>query len=223
MEDLTVYIYGLSDLSGNIRYIGQSVNPWLRYEQHIIDDAGTPKARWIQSMAVRGAKPNLVILDKTSKENARYLETWWIVMGRKKGWKLTNAVYPSMEIPTFEGMFAQHLKDDFEQFIIEHQPAFLVTKKQVEKATFYFRIFLGLIIGSFMAWNVYLFDVKLTNEPVIAFFYAFVVFVFTGYAGFFWAIDEFKRLGGVRLLIMCSSPLVLVALNLAIWVMGLGK
>lgn len=223
MEDKTVYIYGLTDASGNVRYVGQSVLPWVRYDQHIADESDTPKARWIRQMLAKGNKPGLIILDKTDKANARYVEMWWIVLGRQKGWALTNAVNPTWKAPTFGDMFAQHMRDDFDRFMAEQQPVFVVTQKHKEQAVFYLRIALGVILGSVMAWNVYYFESSIAPHSMIALFYAFVAFVVTGYAGFFWAIDEFKQKGGVKLMIMLSSPLLMIATNIVIWVMDWAK
>lgn len=220
MEDKTVYIYGLTDASGNVRYVGQSVLPWVRYDQHLAEEADTPKGRWIRQMLAKGNKPGLVILDKTDKANARYVEMWWIVLGRQKEWRLTNAVNPTWKSPAFGDMFTQHLRDDFDNFIAEHQPVFIVTQKHKEQATFYLRIILGLLIGLTMAWNVYYFESSIAPHSMIAVFYAFVVFVVAGYAGFFWALDEFKQKGGIRLIVTCASPLLLIATNIAIWAMG---
>lgn len=222
MEDRAVYIYGLTDTSNKVRYIGQSVAPWLRYDQHIVDNSDTPKTQWIRSMLTKGKKPGLVILDKTDKKNARYTEMWWITLGKRKGWKLTNSSRPTWQTPEFGDMFAQCLKDDFDQFLLEHQPIFLITKKHRDQATVYFRALLGVIVGLAMAWNVYYLEVSIGHNPPTAFFYAFTAFIFAGYSGFLWAIDEFNRLGGTKLIIMCASPLALVINNIAIWVMDWG-
>ncbi len=218
-----VYIYGLTDPNGNIGYVGQSMNPRIRYNDHLRDTVDTPKTRWIRDLLDTGQKPGLIILDKAEKGDANYVEQWWIVLGKQHGWPLTNSGKPTNRIPNFGGMFSEHLREEFEQFMIESEPVFLLTKGHIRQSIFAFRIILGLILGLIFGWSVYNFEIQIGHPFVVAIFYAFVAFVVTAYSGFFWAIDEFKRLGGKKLALLCISPLVFIGINVAIWVMGLGN
>lgn len=93
---MTVYIYGLlCPLSGDIRYIGKSINPKSRLRAHV--NAALNKAydhhtsRWIRHLAKLNHHPELVILDVVADgEDWRNVEREWIASAITSGWRITN-------------------------------------------------------------------------------------------------------------------------------------
>jgi hypothetical protein len=86
------YIYALLDpLSGRIRYIGKSIMPKERLQNHINEVSNCHRSHWLQSLKKQGLKPEMRILEEVS-EGACWQdrEKYWIAMGKNLGWPLTN-------------------------------------------------------------------------------------------------------------------------------------
>jgi len=82
-------IYGLTDPeTGEIRYVGQSIEPEKRYRSHITvrraDD--TYRARWIRSLS---SPPGLIILE-SNVADPDGAEKRWIKKLKSEGLRLTN-------------------------------------------------------------------------------------------------------------------------------------
>ena len=59
---MDVFIYSLSDpRTGEIRYVGKTVNLKRRLYGHLYDDEKTHKSAWIKSLKRLGLKPQLDI------------------------------------------------------------------------------------------------------------------------------------------------------------------
>lgn len=85
------YIYALKDPRNNeIRYIGKSNNPKVRFQQHLKDKKNILKDDWITELLQIGSLPELVILEKTDIDHWQEREIYWIAFGRDNGWKLVN-------------------------------------------------------------------------------------------------------------------------------------
>lgn len=91
--DMTVnYIYGLCDPeTGEVRYIGKSMRPRERLQNHMNEKSKCHRSHWLQSLKRRGLVPDMVILETVCglwpwQESERY----WIERGRSLGWDLTN-------------------------------------------------------------------------------------------------------------------------------------
>jgi len=214
MKERTVYIYGLTDPNGYIRYVGQSVNPQARYEQHMADDADTPKTRWIQGLSKNGSKPGLIILEKTDQPTANFAEKWWMTLGKKRGWQLSNSKSVPGKNPNFTELFAEQLREDFEQFAIDHDLVLLVTRRHIYQATRALHILIGVILGVFIGWNTYLLELTFQSPLLVAICYGFVCFVIIAHLNFLWATGSFKKnarknltLSGVALLHVLASVL----------------
>ena len=98
-----VFIYGLKcPLSGDIRYIGKSVDPLQRFKKHINYEikSDTHKARWLNKLIALGLLPELIIIEEVDKYQWEEREKFWIVYykdsltnetiggdGRQGGWK----------------------------------------------------------------------------------------------------------------------------------------
>jgi len=188
-----IYIYALTDPDGHIRYIGQSVDPLVRYDQHIGETADTPKGRWIRELKSRGAKPGLTILEKTDKSNANYVEKWWITLGHSRGWQLCNVGKPTRKNPSFGDLFSKQLRDDFDKFKIEHDPVVLITRGHIRQAATALHVLLGVVVGVILGWHTYLIEASVVPNPIAAIFYGFVPFLIIAHGNYLWATGKFKK------------------------------
>lgn len=87
-----VYIYGLIDPETlDLRYIGKSIRPLERLQNHMNERSNCHRSHWLQSLKARGLKPEMVIIEEIHgawpwQESERY----WIALARKLGAPLTN-------------------------------------------------------------------------------------------------------------------------------------
>jgi GIY-YIG catalytic domain-containing protein len=93
---MTTYIYALHcPISKTVRYIGKSVNPTKRFQQHIYF-ARTGRSRhhaaqWIRKVLAAGLEPTLEIFYEVKEdEDWREAERFWISEAESFGWRLTN-------------------------------------------------------------------------------------------------------------------------------------
>lgn len=210
-----VYIYGLTDFNGDIRYIGQSVNPRLRYMQHLVDSADTPKTRWIRELLSKGYKPGLVILEKVELQQANFTETWWIALGRKRGWELTNVSYPTRNNPDFGDLFRQQLKEEFEQFRLNHDPVLFISRAQMQRCVYALRLGLAASIAVAHGWSIYFFEMSFSGSWGSALFHGFTACMITCYTSFFWAVSKFDS--SPKLWVMCVLLLLPITFSFVNW------
>lgn len=90
-----VYIYGLLDPSnGCIRYVGATKNPEKRYNQHLYNPCNGTMRDWVAELKSAGIKPQYLLLDIVSAEDARFFEKEMIdtfrVAGFRTGYWLLN-------------------------------------------------------------------------------------------------------------------------------------
>lgn len=87
-----VFIYGLRDpRTREIRYIGKTRRPKVRYREHLrLDGINPHKDNWIALLATEGLRPEFVILEKCCEEEWAERERLWIEQARASGWPLTN-------------------------------------------------------------------------------------------------------------------------------------
>lgn len=82
------YIYGLIDpRTSQLRYIGKSNNPRVRYTKHVNDKSISHKCSWIEQLRLIGLLPWLIILDVVPMEQWQHFEADWITCFRSQ---LTN-------------------------------------------------------------------------------------------------------------------------------------
>lgn len=93
------YIYALVDPRDNtIRYVGQTDDTKRRYSEHVNRIEETAKGAWIQELRALNRKPLFVVLDTCDdQQQSNYLESWWMILGRRQGWQLVNGTNPSIE------------------------------------------------------------------------------------------------------------------------------
>ncbi len=88
----TVFIYGLIDPETlECRYIGKSVRPKQRVDNHMQDKGKCHRTHWLRQLKARGLWPDIVILETVEggwpwQESERY----WIAHAKREGWPLTN-------------------------------------------------------------------------------------------------------------------------------------
>lgn len=86
------HIYALIDPDTNqVRYVGKSIRPELRLQNHMNDVSNCHRSHWLQSLKRKGAMPRMVILETIEGEWPwQEVERFWIKRGRALGWPLTN-------------------------------------------------------------------------------------------------------------------------------------
>ena len=86
----TTYIYILlCPASQQVRYVGKTVNPRKRYNNHISPDNNYYVSRWIKKLKSKGLKPIFEIIDEIT-ENWEFWEQHYISLFKSWGYKLTN-------------------------------------------------------------------------------------------------------------------------------------
>lgn len=97
MEKRTTAIYGLlNPATGELRYVGRSVQPATRLKQHI----GSVRwekyqrihlTRWIAQLLDQGLTPEMIILEEGPGEFWREAEAFWIAYFKSLGCDMVNA------------------------------------------------------------------------------------------------------------------------------------
>ncbi len=91
-DSARVYIYALVDPeTGARRYVGKSIRPAERLNNHMNERSNCHRSHWLQSLKRRGLRPRLELLEAVA-EGASWqdAERRWIAHGRASGWPLTN-------------------------------------------------------------------------------------------------------------------------------------
>lgn len=87
------YIYTLSDINGDIRYIGKTSYLNQRLYSHIKECRTkriNHKINWIKSLLKKGEKPLISILDEVESDDWQFWECFWIEQFKQWGFNLTN-------------------------------------------------------------------------------------------------------------------------------------
>lgn len=86
------HIYALVDPeTEQVRYIGKSIRPEQRLQNHMNEVSNCHRSHWLQSLKRRGLMPQMLILETV--EGAwpwQESERFWIKRGLQLGWPLTN-------------------------------------------------------------------------------------------------------------------------------------
>lgn len=86
------YVYALCDPdTGDVRYIGKTVDVRRRLYRHRHENDGSYRARWLAKLTSAGQSPVFKLLEVVEVgENWAAVERRWIRDGRAAGWPLTN-------------------------------------------------------------------------------------------------------------------------------------
>lgn len=99
------YIYILLEPTGEVRYVGKSVNPEDRYRRHLNEakkrKSITYKSNWIYSLLNKGLKPKMEIIDQIEGE-WEWLERYWISQMKVWGFNLVNDTEGGENPPTWK-------------------------------------------------------------------------------------------------------------------------
>lgn len=115
-----VYIYTLScPVTNDIRYIGQSFEPKVRYRRHIFDSKKRRdhKSNWIKYLLEKGLKPILNIIHICNESNVDYYEKYYIEM-YKSQYDLTNSREGGRPC-----IFTQEIKDKIRNTLKGRKPS----------------------------------------------------------------------------------------------------
>ena len=86
-----IFIYTLSDpITETVRYIGKTNNLKIRFQNHLCDKDKTHKVNWIKNLKRKGLLPTIEILEQCDKNNANFLEQYWISQFKTWGFNLVN-------------------------------------------------------------------------------------------------------------------------------------
>lgn len=87
-----IFIYALIDTdTRQIRYIGKSIRPKQRLQNHMNEVANCHRTHWLQSLKAQGKRPHQVILKELDDDEPwQEWEKAWIAHGLACGWPLTN-------------------------------------------------------------------------------------------------------------------------------------
>ena len=86
-----VFIYGLRcPKTDQIRYVGKSINPRVRYSRHITEKSDYHRNRWINKLKSEGLKPELVVIDEVYDKNWKEAEINYIRLFKSFGADLVN-------------------------------------------------------------------------------------------------------------------------------------
>jgi group I intron endonuclease len=85
---MKVFIYSLSHpITHEVRYVGKTVRPKARYNEHINDISSSHKANWIKLLLSQNLQPNMNILEECIETTWSEREKYWI----KQYHNLTNS------------------------------------------------------------------------------------------------------------------------------------
>ena len=88
---MTTAIYALIDPNSfRVHYVGQSINPLTRLEQHVADIGPSKRAQWIRELTTTGQLPMMKILEVVTDSQADECEQRWIDEMQRQGEPLTN-------------------------------------------------------------------------------------------------------------------------------------
>ncbi len=96
-----VYIYALIDpVTDEIRYVGKSIRPMQRLQNHCNEKARTWRTNWIQSLIAAGRRPEVRVLEILDRDDDwKAAEIHWIASLRDRGARLTNCTSGGDGVP----------------------------------------------------------------------------------------------------------------------------
>lgn len=131
-----VYIYGLVDPeSGLIRYIGKSIRPAERLQNHMNEISNCHRSHWLQSLKARGLRADMAILERIDGAYPwQHSERFWIAYGRANGWPLTNNTDGGDGVPGLSGPSKERMASTW--IGRKHKPESIQKMVATKKATY---------------------------------------------------------------------------------------
>ncbi len=99
---MTTYIYTLTDpVTGTIRYVGKTINPNERLQQHLHNKQTTTRCgQWIAALARLHLKPFMnIVAEVQEDEDWSDVEQAWIEWGIAVGLPLLNIMHSNIDAP----------------------------------------------------------------------------------------------------------------------------
>lgn len=125
---METFIYTLSDpISGEIKYVGKSINPEDRYRKHISEAKNSKhnnhKINWLKSLSNKNLKPTLCIIDEIIGDWV-WLEEYWISQFKTWGFNLVNSTDGGENPPSWKGCtHSDEYKKIRKEIMINNNPA----------------------------------------------------------------------------------------------------
>lgn len=85
-----IFIYALCEPTGEVRYVGKTVDPTERLRQHLGCNRNRYKRAWLSKLVSAGEKPVLKVLAKVPAENSFAEERRWMQIFIEQGADLLN-------------------------------------------------------------------------------------------------------------------------------------
>jgi excinuclease UvrABC nuclease subunit len=87
-----IYIYTLSHpLTGEVRYIGKTVNLRRRLSEHCTKkNYHCKKSEWVKALLSQGLRPVILVIDEVEKEFVNETEQYWISQFKTWDFNLLN-------------------------------------------------------------------------------------------------------------------------------------
>lgn len=96
-RDVSIYVLKEPD-TGEVRYVGRSVDPFTRFSHHLTFDPRQPrlsaKEEWVCQLRAQGKQPVLEVVATTKWSVQRRVELEWIRRMLADGARLTNSAWP---------------------------------------------------------------------------------------------------------------------------------
>lgn len=110
----TTFLYVLTDpVTGAVRYLGKSYNPFKRMKGHMRDSAPSHKKNWIDSLKAQGLIPHMDLLDEVPVSQWEFWEREYIRVFRAIGIPLTNQCEGGENPPNMTGTKRPPMSDEW--------------------------------------------------------------------------------------------------------------
>lgn len=88
-DEKTIYVLTDPDTL-EVRYVGQAINPYVRFAQHLSTQTSLPMYKWVGSLKAEGKSPRMFVIDHVPSEDADFREQEYIHEYTEAGARLFN-------------------------------------------------------------------------------------------------------------------------------------